>query len=177
MDKKKTAKEAKKEEIKKYNELVLALKFIIPLVLAILIFVCYKLIAGTYKMTEIDLEKYNKLVEVNKQSLVFVTSNDCTECDSTKELLNKMLQGSKIKTYELNIDTLDDTAKDKFMNKFEETKTGVTAPALLIVKNNELTSFFYGPFDEDLVITYLQDNSLVRQAKTSDETSTSESNE
>ena len=175
MDKKKTAKEVKKEEIKKYNELVLALKFIIPVVLAVLIFVCYKLIAGTYKMTEINLEKYNKLVEVNKQSLVFVTSNECDECDSTKELLKKMLQGSTIKTYELNIDTLSDDEKDKFMAKFEETKAGVTAPSLLIVKNNELVSFFYGPFDEDLVVSYLQDNSLVRQTKTSE--NSSENNE
>ena len=174
MDKRKSAKEAKKEEIKKYNELILALKFIIPVVLAILIFVSYKLIAGTYKMTEINLEKYNKLVEVDKQSLVFVTSNECNECDNTKELLKKMLQGSTIRTYELNIDTLSDEEKDKFMAKFEETKSGVTAPSLLIVKNNELVSFFYGPFDEDLVISYLQDNSLVRQTNTSDTNEASE---
>ena len=168
MDKKKVAKEAKKEEIKKYNELVLSLKIIIPVVLAVLIFVCYKLIAGTYKMTDINVERYSKLIEAKRQSLVFVTSNECNECDSTKKLLNKMLQGSKIKTYELNIDTLSNEEKDEFMAKFEETKSGVTAPSLLIVKNNELVSFFYGPFDEDLVVSYLQDNSLVRQTKTSD---------
>ena len=80
-----------------------------------------------------------------------------------------MLQGSNIKTYTINIDDLDDNGKNDFINTLAETReNGVTAPALLIVKENNLVSSFYGPFDEDLIITYLQQNGLVKTVNTNE---------
>ena len=156
-------KNTKKKDIEKSNNMILAIKFILPVVVALLIFLGFKIATNTYRMTVIDLEKYTSLVGGTKQSLIFVTSNDCDTCDNTKELLKKMLQGSKIKTYELNVDNMTDEEKEKFMNTFTETNESVTAPALLLVKENELRDNFYGPFDEDLIIEFLQENGLVKQ--------------
>ncbi|MBR1376628.1 MAG: thioredoxin family protein [Bacilli bacterium] len=167
----------KEKKQNKGNGVILAIKYIVPIVVALLIFLCFKLITGTYRTQEIDLDKYLSLVEGSKKSMIFVTSNDCNECDNTKELLEKMLQGSNIKTYELNIDNLSDNEKDKFMAKFEETREGITAPSLLMVKDNELVSSFYGPFDEDLIIEYLQNNELVKKINTDTNTDSSENNE
>ena len=147
--------------------LILSIKYVLPIILALAIFIGFKVCKSKYNMKEIDLKTYTTLVSKTNQSLVFVTSNDCDTCVKTKKLLNKMLQGSKIKTYEINIDKLNDDEKNTFMSTFEETNE-VTAPALLMVSEDKLISNFYGPFDEDLIITYLQDNNLVRKLKTNE---------
>ena len=147
--------------------LILAIKYVLPIILALAIFIGFKICKSKYNMKEINLNTYVSLVSATKQSLVFVTSNDCDTCVKTKKLLNKMLQGSKIKTYEINIDKLNDEEKNTFMSTLEETNE-VTAPALLMVAEDKLVSSFYGPFDEDLIITYLQDNNLVRKINTNE---------
>lgn len=167
---KKTVKKASKVEVKEdNNRVILIIKYVLPIVIAVLIFVGFKIAMNNYKMKAIDLAKYVSLVEGDKQSMVFVTSNDCDTCVRTTRLLKKMLQGSNIKTYTINIDDLDDNGKNDFINTLAETReNGVTAPALLIVKDNNLVSSFYGPFDEDLIITYLQQNGLVKTVNTNE---------
>ncbi len=165
----------KKKDLKKAeennNRIILIIKYVLPIVIAVLIFVGIKIAMNNYKMKEIDLGKYISLVEGDKQSMIFVTSNDCDTCIRTTRLLKKMLQGSNIKTYTINIDDLDDNGKNDFINTLDETReNGVTAPALLIVKDNNLVSSFYGPFDEDLIITYLQNNGLVKTIETNENT-------
>ena len=165
----------KKKDLKKAeennNRIILIIKYVLPIVIAVLIFVGIKIAMNNYKMKEINLEKYISLVEGDKQSMIFVTSNDCDTCIRTTRLLKKMLQGSNIKTYTINIDDLDDNGKNDFINTLDETReNGVTAPALLIVKDNNLVSSFYGPFDEDLIITYLQNNGLVKTVETNENT-------
>ena len=164
--KKTSAKEVKEEN---NNRVILIIKYVLPIVIAVLIFVGFKIAMNNYKMKAITLDKYVSLVEGSKQSMVFVTSNDCDTCVRTTRLLKKMLQGSNIKTYTINIDDLDDNGKNDFINTLAETReNGVTAPALLIVKDNNLVSSFYGPFDEDLVIEYLQQNGLVKTINTNE---------
>ena len=168
---KKVVKKASKKEVKKENNdrVILVIKYVLPIVIAVLIFVGFKISMNNYKMKKIDVNKYISLVEGDKQSMVFVTSNDCDTCVRTTRLLKKMLQGSNIKTYTINIDDLDDSGKNDFINTLAETReNGVTAPALLIVKENNLVSSFYGPFDEDLIITYLQQNGLVKTVDTNE---------
>lgn len=167
---KKAVKKTSKVEVKENNNrVILIIKYVLPIVIAVLIFVGFKIAMNNYKMKAIDLAKYVSLVEGNKQSMIFVTSNDCDTCVRTTRLLKKMLQGSNIKTYTINIDDLDDNGKNDFINTLAETReNGVTAPALLIVKENNLVSSFYGPFDEDLIITYLQQNELVKTVNTSE---------
>ena len=167
---KKTVKKASKVEVKEdNNRVILIIKYVLPIVIAVLIFVGFKIAMNNYKMKAIDLAKYVSLVEGDKQSMVFVTSNDCDTCVRTTRLLKKMLQGSNIKTYTINIDDLDDNGKNDFINTLAETReNGVTAPSLLIVKDNNLVSSFYGPFDEDLIITYLQQNGLVKTVNTNE---------
>ncbi len=167
---KKTVKKTSKVEVKEdNNRVILIIKYVLPIVIAVLIFVGFKIAMNNYKMKAIDLAKYVSLVEGDKQSMVFVTSNDCDTCVRTTRLLKKMLQGSNIKTYTINIDDLDDNGKNDFINTLAETReNGVTAPALLIVKENNLVSSFYGPFDEDLIITYLQQNGLVKTVNTNE---------
>ncbi len=167
---KKAVKKTSKVEVKENNNrVILIIKYVLPIVIAVLIFVGFKIAMNNYKMKAIDLAKYVSLVEGNKQSMIFVTSNDCDTCVRTTRLLKKMLQGSNIKTYTINIDDLDDNGKNDFINTLAETReNGVTAPALLIVKENNLVSSFYGPFDEDLIITYLQQNGLVKTVNTNE---------
>ena len=167
----KTKKEAKNEEIAKQNTIIMIIKYVLPIVVALIIFAIFKMVTGTYRMSEIDLNKYTSLVSGKKQSMIFVISNDCDTCTKTEDLLKKMLQGSNIKTYEINIDKLTDEEKDKFMDTLTETSDGMTAPALLMVKEYNLLSSFYGPFDEDLIIEFLQENNLVEKAKTSEQVS------
>lgn len=149
---------------KSQNKVVEVLKYVLPILLAVIIFLIIKflILGGTYRMTDIGLDKYKKLVSGNKQSLIFVTSNDCSTCDDTKALIKKVLQGSSIKTYEINLDKLSDSDKDTFMATFDETNNGVVAPALLLVQDNGLVNSYYGPFDEDLFIQYLQSAGLVK---------------
>ena len=163
-NKKEAKKEIKNEEIAKQNTIIMLIKYVLPIVVALIIFAIFKFVTGTYRMSEIDLNKYTSLVSGNKQSMIFVVSNDCDTCTKTESLLKKMLQGSNIKTYEINIDKLTDEEKDKLMDTLTETSDGVTAPALLIVKEYNLLGSFYGPFDEDLVIEFLQENNLVKKA-------------
>ena len=151
------------ETLNKSNTILLIIKFVLPVVVALLIFFGIKYVASNYKMNVINLDKYEALVAGNKQSLVFVISDECVTCERTERLLKKMLQGSNIKTYEINIDSLNDDDKTRYMNIFDETKEGVTAPALLLVKDGNLLSYFYGPFDEDLIIEFLQNNGLVKR--------------
>ncbi len=167
---KKAVKKTSKVEVKENNNrVILIIKYVLPIVIAVLIFVGFKIAMNNYKMKAIDLAKYVSLVEGDKQSMIFVTSNDCDTCVRTTRLLKKMLQGSNIKTYTINIDDLDDNGKNDFINTLAETReNGVTAPALLIVKENNLVSSFYGPFDEDLIITYLQQNGLVKTVNTNE---------
>lgn len=167
---KKAVKKTSKVEVKEdNNRVILIIKYVLPIVIAVLIFVGFKIAMNNYKMKAIDLAKYVSLVEGDKQSMVFVTSNDCDTCVRTTRLLKKMLQGSNIKTYTINIDDLDDNGKNDFINTLAETReNGVTAPALLIVKESNLVSSFYGPFDEDLVIEYLQQNGLVKTVNTNE---------
>lgn len=167
---KKAVKKTSKVEVKEdNNRVILIIKYVLPIVIAVLIFVGFKIAMNNYKMKTIDLAKYVSLVEGDKQSMIFVTSNDCDTCVRTTRLLKKMLQGSNIKTYTINIDDLDDNGKNDFINTLAETReNGVTAPALLIVKENNLVSSFYGPFDEDLVIEYLQQNGLVKTVNTNE---------
>ena len=167
---KKAVKKTSKVEVKEdNNRVILIIKYVLPIVIAVLIFVGFKIAMNNYKMKTIDLAKYVSLVEGDKQSMIFVTSNDCDTCVRTTRLLKKMLQGSNIKTYTINIDDLDDNGKNDFINTLAETReNGVTAPALLIVKENNLVSSFYGPFDEDLIITYLQQNGLVKTVNTNE---------
>lgn len=162
-------KEVKKEEneqIKKENTIIMVIKYVLPIVIALLIFVGFKISKSTYKMTEVNLTKYVELVSQDKQSMIFVTSSDCDLCDTTKALLVKMLQGSNIKTYEIKVDSLNEEELSKFMSVLDETKDGVTAPELLIVKSGKLVSGFDGPFDEDVIIEYLQNNGLVKKINT-----------
>lgn len=151
------------ETLNKSNTILLIIKFVLPVVVALLIFFGIKYVSKNYKMNVINLAKYEALVYENKQSFIFVISDDCVYCERTERLLKKMLQGSKIKTYEINIDSLSDEDKTRYMNVFDETKAGVTAPALLLVKDGNLLSHFYGPFDEDLIIEFLQENGLVKR--------------
>lgn len=145
------------------NIYLAVLRYILPILIAVIIFLGFKLFESTYTLKDINLDKYVALVGGEKDSLVFITGDHCDTCDSTKELLEKLFEGSKIRTYELNISTLSNAEKETMMNTLEETKEGVTAPALLVVSKNKLNYGFYGPFDEDLVIQFLQDASLVRK--------------
>lgn len=151
------------ETLNKSNTIVLIIKFVLPVVVALLIFFGIKYVSSNYKMNVINLTKYETLVDGNKQSLIFVISNDCDTCEKTERLLKKMLQGSNIKTYKINTDDMNDEEKSKFMNVLDETKEGITAPAMLLVKDSKLLNSFYGPFDEDLIIEFLQDNGLVKR--------------
>ncbi len=140
-------------------------KILIPIILGVLIFLCVRSLVINYKIIDIDVSKYEEVVASSDKSMVFIVSDDCLECDKAKDLLKKMLQGSKIKTYMINVDNLDDDEKLTFMSKFEETANGVYAPSVLLVSSNELKDKFYGPFDEDLVLKFLQDNELVKKVK------------
>ena len=159
----------KKKEIKENNNIILVIKYVLPVVLALLIFVGFKISRSTYRMNTIGVEDYKKIVDKSTQSLVYITETDCEVCNSTKTLLVKMLQGSNIKTYEIVLNDLYEEQLETFMNTLEETKNGVTAPTLLIVKDGGLVSKFEGPFDEDLIISYLQDNDLVKKINTGSE--------
>ena len=150
---------------KKVDNDLTVYKILLPIVIAVFIFLVIKNLVFNYQMMPIDVDGYLNLVKGNDKSLVYVTSDDCAACEDAKKLLVKMLQGSKIKTYIINVDDYDDTKKLEFMNAFEETSDGVLTPALLMVQKDTLISSYYGPFDEDLVIKYLQDNELVKKVK------------
>ena len=141
---------------------VVYLKYLIPLVVALVIFGCFKYVKSTYHMNEINVDKYLKLVKSERQSMVFVTSNDCETCDETKALLVKMLQGSDIVTYLVNVDDMNSDEKSTFMYALKETEQGVTSPSLLIIKEQNLIDSFFGPFDEDLIIQFLKNNNLIK---------------
>jgi len=167
--KKENAKKEKKEVQEKNKNIILAIKYTIPVIVALLIFVGFKIVRSNYRMTVIDLSKYQSVVSSEKQSMVSVTETDCDTCNKTEQLLIKMLQGSNIKTYEIVLDNLYEGELEELMNTLEETKDGITAPTLLIVKDGGLVSKFEGPFDEDLIISYLQDNGLVKKINTGSE--------
>jgi glutaredoxin len=155
-----------KELIERNNEIVSMVKYVLPVLIALIIFLGIKLSKSTYHMTEIKLDKYISIVEGSKDKLVFVTNSNCDSCTTTKELLEKMFQGSNIKTYLITLENMEEEEKQKLMNATEETKESIIAPALLVVGNNKVSYSFDGPFDEDEIIKFLQDASLLRKVET-----------
>ena len=151
-----------KKESKDFTKYLVYLKYLIPVVVAFIIFGCFKYVKSTYHMNEINVDRYLKLVSNEKQSMIFVTSNECTTCDETEALLVKMLQGSDIITYKINVDDMNEEDKTVFMSALKETEQGVTSPSLLMVKENNLIDSFFGPFDEDLIIEFLKNNNLIK---------------
>ena len=154
-----------KELIERNNTVITTLKYILPILIALVIFLGIKLSKSSYSITEIKLDKYIKITEGTKDKLVFVTNGNCDTCDETKALLEKMFQGSNIKTYLITLEGMEEEDKQKFMNALEETKDNVVAPALLVVGNKKVSYSFEGPFDEDLVIKFLQDASLLKKVE------------
>ena len=73
---KKAVKKTSKVEVKENNNrVILIIKYVLPIVIAVLIFVGFKIAMNNYKMKAIDLAKYVSLVEGDKQSMIFVTYN------------------------------------------------------------------------------------------------------
>ena len=154
-----------KELLERNNTVVTTIKYVLPILIAVIIFLCIKISKITYHMTEINIDRYITIVEGKKDKLVFVTNSNCDICEPTKELLEKMFQGSNIKTYLISLENMEEEDKQRFMSATEETKESINAPALLVVGNNKVSYEFSGPFDEDLVIEFLQDASLLKKVE------------
>lgn len=155
----------KRKEREQRNKIIEILKYVVPVILAILIFIVIKfgIMNRDYELKKIDLVKYTSLVNSNKKSLIYITTSECDTCSSTEELLKKVLKGSSIRTYEVNISELSDEDLSAFMDMFDETRDGVVTPSLMLVENGKVVSSLMWPFEEDGFITYLQDNSLVKE--------------
>lgn len=151
-------KEQEKKEIK--NEI---LKYCISILIAILIFVIIKfgILGRNYTISSIDLAKYTNLLNSKKTSLIYITTTDCTSCDEIENLVKKVLKGSNIKTYEINVGNLSDEDMDIFMNMSSFTKDGVATPSFIFVNDGQIESSLEMPIDEDIFIEYLKQNKLV----------------
>lgn len=155
----------KRKEEKQKRKVIEILKYVIPVVLAIVVFLIVKfvIIDGIYGIKKIDLDEYNTLVnDSTKSSLIYLTTTNCDTCNDTETMIKKVMRGSGIKTYELNIGELSSEDMAKFMDTFTETSESVITPAFVLVKDGKLVSSLIWPFEEEGFIEYLQNNELVK---------------
>ena len=138
--------------------------YVAPLFLAILVFCFIKFVIMNrgYSLESINATKYSSLVNSKKGSLIFFTTNNCEMCTETQDMFKKVLKGSNIKIYQVEIDKLSNSDLDSIMSVLTITKDGIEAPLLIYVKEGEIISNFSVPVDEDLFITYLQENKLIK---------------
>lgn len=155
-------KETKEEKTKR--TIIEVLKYVCPVVIAVLLFVFIKfgIMDRNYSMESIGVSKYTKLVSGNKEVLVYFSTTECDTCKESEELFKRVLKGSNIRIYEVKVNDLSDAEKGELMGVLTITNNEIQAPLLILVKNKEVISTFNVPVDEDLFIKYLQDNNLIK---------------
>lgn len=160
----KNKKEKEMKEQKAKNTIVEVIKWVGPVLLAVLLFVVIRfgIMNRDYTLESINADKYISLVNSNKDVLVYFTTDECEMCDEAETLFKRVLKGSNIKIYQVEINKLSDEDIAKIMEVLDITKEGIEAPLLILVNNKELISNFRVPVDEDLFIEYLQKNNLVK---------------
>lgn len=158
------SKKEKEAEVKQSHKIYNIFMYVTPIFLAILLFCFIKfgIMNRGYKLESVDASKYSKLVESKKGSLIFFTTSECQLCDDTKALFTKVLKGSNIKVYQVELNKLSNDEIDKISSVLDITKDGIEAPLLIYVKEGSIISNFSVPVDEELFIQYLQDNKLVK---------------
>lgn len=155
-------KETKEEKTKR--TIIEVLKYVGPVVVAILLFIFIKfgIMNRDYTMESISVNKYTSLVSGNKEVLVYFSTTKCDTCKESEELFKRVLKGSNIRIYELKVNELSDADKEKMMGVLTITNNEIQAPLLILVKNKEVISSFNVPVDEDMFINYLQTNNLIK---------------
>lgn len=154
----------KKEAKEEKNIVFEVMKYVIPIIIAILIFIVIKfgILNRTYEIENLDVNKYTSLVTGSSESLIFFRTDECPMCDSAADMFKKVLKGSDIKLYQLEINNLTDEEKDIVMNLLDITKEGIEAPLLINVKESQVVSLLRVPYEEDTFVQYLKDNNLTK---------------
>lgn len=136
--------------------------FLISIIVGLIIFILLRIfVFGKFYFTNIDVTKYEKLLQSEEKTLIYITSNECIPSKTTTPLIEKVLAGSKIKVNLLNLSNLETEEITKFASLSEITKNGYSTPMLLFIENKQIKNNLTGLFTEDEFINFLVDNKIV----------------
>lgn len=100
------------KEVMKKNATKIIIGFAILLIVLILLIVFL-----SKKVSSINYQKYQELLESKEDFVLYLGSKSCTHCIAYKPTLNKVIAKYKLTVYYLDVSTLSEEEYDKVSNK------------------------------------------------------------
>lgn len=117
-----------------------------------------KLAESISNLTQINVDKFVKLLGSEDTKIILVASLTCPHCTAIKPKINEIAGNLNVEVNYLEISTLTDEEKSKFYGSNEFLKEGTSIPLVMAVRNNEVVDSFVGNIEQSQIESFIKKN-------------------
>jgi len=118
---------------------------------------------STYSVKEITYKEYNKMINEQKDFIIYIGSDSCPNCVSFYPKLESVVKEYKVSNvYYINLNSLSDEEKSKFNKSINVSGT----PTVAFIENGDEASSFNrinGDVSKEKIISRLKANEYIKE--------------
>lgn len=113
---------------------------------------------------QIDYDDFQLELENSNKSIILLGINNCKDCDSIYDLLNKMSYNYNIPVKYINLENIDSQIyKDVYKKLIEVGYTeGFSFPLVIIIEKNQILDYIIGKSNEKYFIDVFLENGVIK---------------
>ena len=133
----------------------------IPFIIALIIFLFIKFIwLKGFEFSDITIDEYVTFYNSNNEGIIYVTEDGAVKKEEFEDILGRSFEDKKIIVYKLDLTSITEDERKKFIDATEFKDSEFTIPMLVYIKDGKMVDLISGYAPEYKVQELIEKNNI-----------------